>query len=375
MAAGSRRSQQDGGGAEVPDLEEPAMSNATSEQLPLPLPAAGAGDHGPGEELQLQGVSRVLGDRALVDSLSLTVAPGECLALLGPSGCGKSTTLRLLAGLDPVSSGSITLGNEEITALAPGRRRVAMVFQSYALYPHLSVSGNLELGLRVRGMPARERESRISAMLELLQLGELRHRRPAQLSGGQRQRVALARALLRQPRLVLLDEPMSNLDAQLREDLRPELLRLLCGNGPPVVYVTHDQQEAIGMADRLAILQAGRLQQVGTARELYERPANLFVAGFLGRPGINLLPPEGDRQLALRPEHLRPSRVDGVPASVLRREWWGAQQLFWLRSGLGELRLLLPSGAELPEPLRVRWNRCDELWFSSSSGERIEPQR
>jgi multiple sugar transport system ATP-binding protein len=348
------------------------MSNGTSDQQALQRQAAGAGGHGPGEELQLQGVSRVLGDRTLVDSLSLTVAPGECLALLGPSGCGKTTTLRLLAGLDPVSSGAIVLGHEEITGLAPGRRRVAMVFQSYALYPHLSVSGNLELGLRVRGIPAREREKRVSAMLELLQLGELRHRRPAQLSGGQRQRVALARALLRQPRLVLLDEPMSNLDAQLREDLRPELRRLLCGNGPPVIYVTHDQQEAIGMADRVAILQAGRLQQVGTARELYERPANRFVAGFLGRPGINLLPPEGDRQLGLRPEHLHPSHEEGVPATVLRREWWGAQQLFWLQSGLGELRLLLPADAQLPDPLRIRWNGSDELWFSTSSGERLE---
>jgi multiple sugar transport system ATP-binding protein len=302
------------------------------------------------------------------------VAPGECLALLGPSGCGKTTTLRLLAGLDPLSAGRIHLSGEEISAVPVGRRQVAMVFQSYALYPHLSVFGNLELGLKVRGVPVRERQRRIATILRLLQLEELQHRRPAQLSGGQRQRVALARALLRQPRLVLLDEPMSNLDAQLREELRPELRRLLCGEGPPVVYVTHDQQEAIGMADRLAILQAGRLQQLGTARELYDNPANRFVASFLGRPAINILPVEGNRELGLRPEHLRPV-ADGLPARLLRREWWGAQQLCWLETGRGVLRMLLPAQQELPEDLQLGWNRRDELWFAAS-GERIEgPQQ
>jgi multiple sugar transport system ATP-binding protein len=302
------------------------------------------------------------------------VAPGECLALLGPSGCGKTTTLRLLAGLDPLSAGRIHLGGEEISAVPAGRRQVAMVFQSYALYPHLSVIGNLELGLKVRGVPVRERQRRIATILGLLQLEELQHRRPAQLSGGQRQRVALARALLRQPRLVLLDEPMSNLDAQLREELRPELRRLLCGEGPPVVYVTHDQQEAIGMADRLAILRAGRLQQLGTARELYDNPINRFVASFLGRPAINILAVEGNRELGLRPEHLRPVAA-GLPARLLRREWWGAQQLCWLETGRGALRMLLPAQQELPEDLQLGWNRRDELWFAAS-GERIEgPQQ
>ncbi|MFZ9753280.1 MAG: ABC transporter ATP-binding protein [Cyanobium sp.] len=328
----------------------------------------------PREGLRLQGVSRRLGDRSLIEDLSLSVAPGECLALLGPSGCGKTTTLRLLAGLDPLSAGRIHLSGEEISAVPAGRRQVAMVFQSYALYPHLSVFGNLELGLKVRGVPVRERQRRIATILGLLQLEELQHRRPAQLSGGQRQRVALARALLRQPRLVLLDEPMSNLDAQLREELRPELRRLLCSEGPPVVYVTHDQQEAIGMADRLAILQAGRLQQLGTARELYDNPANRFVASFLGRPAINILPVEGNRELGLRPEHLRPV-ADGLPARLLRREWWGAQQLCWLETGRGVLRMLLPAQQELPEDLQLGWNRRDELWFAAS-GERIEgPQQ
>ena len=320
----------------------------------------------------VEGLGRRLADRPLLEDLSLSVAAGECLALLGPSGCGKTTTLRLLAGLDTPDSGRILLGGDDITALPPGSRRVAMVFQSYALYPHLSVVGNLELGLRVRGVPARERESRIAAMLELLQLGELRNRRPAQLSGGQRQRVALARALLRQPRLVLLDEPMSNLDAQLREELRPELRRLLCGSGPPTLYVTHDQQEAIGIADRLAILRGGRLQQIGTAREIYERPANLFVAGFLGRPQINRLTCDGEHVLAIRPEHLRP-QPDGLQARLLRREWWGAQQLCWLETARGELRMLLAAGQELPDELRVGWRRSDELWFGPDGERRPDP--
>ena len=303
--------------------------------------------------------------------LDLCIHDGEFLVLVGPSGCGKSTLLRLLAGLESPSSGEIFVADRPVSRLRPAQRDVAMVFQSYALYPHLSVADNLALGLRIRGMAAREREARIAAVLELLQLDELRQRRPAQLSGGQRQRVALARALLRQPRLVLLDEPMSNLDAQLREELRPELRRLLCGGEQPVVYVTHDQQEAMGMADRIAVLRDGQLQQVGSARELYARPANRFVAAFLGRPAINLLPPEAGRQLGLRPEHLQPVASGGIPARLQRREWWGNQQLLWLESGRGDLRLLGAADLELPEDLRLGWRPEHELWFDSHSGERL----
>ena len=184
--------------------------------------------------LELRQLARRVGGRPLLHGLDLAVAAGECVALLGPSGCGKTSTLRLVAGLDPPEDSSrILLDGRDITHEPPGRRRVAMVFQSYALYPHLNVFGNLALGLRVRGVAPRERERRIAGVLELLQLADLRERRPAQLSGGQRQRLALARALLRQPALMLLDEPMSNLDAQLREELRPELRRLLCGGEAP----------------------------------------------------------------------------------------------------------------------------------------------
>ena len=219
--------------------------------------------------LRLKHLSRRVQQQTLLDKLTLEVAPGEILALLGPSGCGKSTTLRLIAGLDQASSGEIELGGSQITQLPPAQRQVAMVFQSYALFPHLSVERNLSLGMELRCVPRAEIVRDLEQVLALLQLEGLRQRRPAELSGGQRQRVALARALLRKPALFLLDEPMSNLDAQLREDLRGELRTLLRSTGVPVVYVTHDQHEAMGLADRIAVLREGRLQQIGTAEELY----------------------------------------------------------------------------------------------------------
>jgi multiple sugar transport system ATP-binding protein len=321
--------------------------------------------------LHCEQLSRRVGDRLLLDGLNLSVAPGESLALLGPSGCGKTTTLRLLAGLDPVSGGRIRLDGQDVTHSPAGERQVAMVFQSYALYPHLSVLANLELGLEVRRVPAPERRQRIAEVLALLQLEGLERRRPAQLSGGQRQRVALARALLRQPRLMLLDEPMSNLDAQLRDQLRPELRALLHRAGHPVIHVTHDQQEAMGLADRIAVLEGGVLQQVGTPQELYHRPANLFVARFLGRPGINLLSGEAGVQLGIRPEQLRLVESGGLPARLLRREWQGSQQLLWLDTSRGELLLLAEASLSPGEQLQVSWRPEDELRFSSTSGERL----
>ena len=321
--------------------------------------------------LHCEQLSRRVGDRLLLDGLNLSVAPGDSLALLGPSGCGKTTTLRLLAGLDPVSGGRIRLDGQDVTHSPAGERQVAMVFQSYALYPHLSVLANLELGLEVRRVPAPERRQRIAEVLALLQLEGLERRRPAQLSGGQRQRVALARALLRQPRLMLLDEPMSNLDAQLRDQLRPELRALLHRAGHPVIHVTHDQQEAMGLADRIAVLEGGVLQQVGTPQELYHRPANLFVARFLGRPGINLLAGEAGVQLGIRPEQLRLVESGGLPARLLRREWQGSQQLLWLNTSRGELLLLAEASLSPGEQLQVSWRPEDELRFSSASGERL----
>jgi len=217
-----------------------------------------------------------------------------------------------------------------------------------------------------------ERRRRMAEVIELLQLGGLEQRRPAQLSGGQRQRVALARALLRQPRLMLLDEPMSNLDAQLRDQLRPELRALLQRAGHPVIHVTHDQQEAMGLADRIAVLDGGVLQQVGTPQELYHRPANLFVARFLGRPGINLLRPEAGVQRAVRPEHLQLVPDGGLPVRLQQREWQGAQQLLRLESDLGLLLLLCDAAQPLGDALQVQWRAEDELRFDGSSGQRLE---
>jgi len=321
--------------------------------------------------LQLENLTRQVGGQTLLEGVDLQVAPGECVALLGPSGCGKTTTLRLVAGLDPFSGGRILLDGNDISHLEPGLRRVGMVFQSYALYPHLTVADNLTLGLRVRGVPASEREERLTQILTLLQLEDVRQRRPAQLSGGQRQRVALGRALLRQPRIMLLDEPMSNLDAQLREELRPELRRLLTSSGHPVLYVTHDQQEAVGLADRIAVLEQGKLQQVGAPQELHRNPTNRFVASFIGRPAINLFPALGGRQLAVRPEHLHPVESDGIPAKVLRAEWSGSQQVLWLESGAGLLRMLWPVNSVAPQRLEVGWAAEEALAFEERSGQRL----
>ena len=219
--------------------------------------------------LQLRAINKRFGERQVLHHLDLDVAKGECVALLGASGCGKSTALRLIAGLDHPDQGSIRINDAEMVDVPAERRRVGMVFQSYALFPHLNVWENLELGLRMRGGSAGARDERIRSVLEVLQLSGQARQRPSQLSGGQRQRVALARALLRDPLVYLLDEPMSNLDAQLREDLRPQLRRLMIGGEQPVVYVTHDQQEAMALADRIAVMREGRIEQIGTPRELY----------------------------------------------------------------------------------------------------------
>jgi multiple sugar transport system ATP-binding protein len=329
--------------------------------------------------LQLRQLSRQVGRQQLLNQLSLNVAPGEILALLGPSGCGKSTTLRLIAGLDRASGGEIWLGGRAITDLAPAQRQVAMVFQSYALFPHLSVERNLSLGMELRGVPKAEINRDLQQVLALLQLDGLQQRQPSELSGGQRQRVALARALLRKPALFLLDEPMSNLDAQLREDLRGELRTLLRSTGVPVVYVTHDQQEAMGLADRIAVLREGRLQQLGTAEALYNRPANRFVARFLGSPSINLID-QADHQLGLRPEHLQlapaqavlPEGWSALEGELSHAEWLGDRVISHVRCGhQGMVKVL---GHELwsgDQALQVRWRQADALTFELHSGERL----
>ena len=320
--------------------------------------------------LNLQNVGRCIGNQRIVRHLSFQIGNDECLALVGPSGCGKSTTLRLIAGLDPVNEGSIAIGGKDVTQLAPAQRSIGMVFQSYALLPHLSVFENLELGLKIRNVQPRERSIKIQRVLDLVQLSDRASHQPAQLSGGQRQRVALARALIRDPEIYLLDEPMSNLDAQLREDIRPELRRLVLEQQKPTIYVTHDQHEAMAMANKIAIINNGQILQLDTPFNLYKNPNSIFVAQFLGRPQINCLKPRDNQIQAIRPEELKFSD-SGLPCRLLSREWLGNTQLLYLESAEGELRVTVDPSFEFPERLFVEWNQSKVFHFDANTGLRI----
>ncbi|RMF77473.1 MAG: ABC transporter ATP-binding protein, partial [Nitrospirae bacterium] len=240
--------------------------------------------------LELAGVSKRFGAVEVLRRLELAVGDGELLVLLGPSGCGKTTVLRLVAGLEEPSSGRILLDGRDLTAVEPQHRDVAMVFQTYALYPHMTVEGNLAFPLRVRRVPRAERRRRVEQVAERLGLTPLLGRRPRELSGGQRQRVAVGRAMVRDPRVFLLDEPLSNLDARLRQHTRTELARLQAELGRTMLYVTHDQEEAMALAHRIAVMRGGRLEQVGPPAEIYRRPATLFVGTFVGSPPLQVLP-------------------------------------------------------------------------------------
>ena len=241
-------------------------------------------------EIRLDEVAKVYaGGVRAVDSVSLTIESGEFMVLVGPSGCGKSTLLRMIAGLEEVTEGEIWIGDREVSRLAPRERDIAMVFQNYALYPHLSVEKNLAYGLKVRKTPKAEIDRRVLEVARMLGLEDLRHRRPGALSGGQRQRVAMGRAIVREPTAFLMDEPLSNLDAKLRVDMRAELARLHERLGITTVYVTHDQVEAMTLGTRVAVMRDGTVQQVDTPQALYRQPANLFVAAFIGSPSMNLV--------------------------------------------------------------------------------------
>ena len=241
-------------------------------------------------EIELRNLTKVFaGDVVAIDDVSLSIANGEFIALVGPSGCGKSTLLRAIAGLEEVTSGEISIGGRDVTDLAPRHRDIAMVFQSYALYPHMSVRQNLGYGLKVRRMPKAEIRGRVDRIAELLGLEELLERKPAQLSGGQRQRVAMGRAIVREPQAFLMDEPLSNLDAKLRVGMRASLSQLHQRLGVTTVYVTHDQVEAMTLGQRVAVMKDGRILQVDTPQALYGRPRDLFVAGFIGSPAMNLV--------------------------------------------------------------------------------------
>jgi multiple sugar transport system ATP-binding protein len=255
------------------------------------------------------GVSKRFGSVVAVDDLTLEVADGEFMVLVGPSGSGKTTALRMLAGLEALGGGRVEIGDRVVNDVSARDRDVAMVFQDYALYPQMTVYDNMAFGLRRRRMPRSEIERRVTGASDALGIGDLLARRPRELSGGQQQRVALGRALVREPRVFLMDEPLSNLDAQLRAQARGEIKRLQRDVGTTTVYVTHDQVEAMTLGDRIAVMNAGRLEQVGTPDELYERPANVFVGGFIGSPAMSFLQRDGVL-FGVRPEHVRAWRDD-----------------------------------------------------------------
>jgi multiple sugar transport system ATP-binding protein len=240
--------------------------------------------------VEFKGIVKRFGATVAVERLDLVVAEGEFLVLLGPSGCGKTTTMRMLAGLEAPSEGEVWIGERRVDALEPKDRDVAMVFQSYGLYPNMTVAENIGFPLKIRGRPAAEVQAAVREAAAQVELGELLTRRPKELSGGQRQRVALARAIVRRPAVFLMDEPLSNLDAKLRGSMRAYLKHLHHSLGVTTIYVTHDQVEAMTLADRIVVMSRARVQQIGTPREVYDRPANLFVAGFVGAPPMNLLP-------------------------------------------------------------------------------------
>ena len=318
-----------------------------------------------------------------VKDFTVEVEDGEFLVLVGPSGCGKSTALRMLAGLEEVTDGRILIGDRVVNNLAPGARDVAMVFQSYALYPHMTVYDNLAFGLRNQRVPRKEVERRVREAAEILDLGPLLKRKPKQLSGGQRQRVALGRAIVREPEAFLMDEPLSNLDAKLRVATRAEILKLQQRLGTTTIYVTHDQVEAMTMGDRIVVMDHGVLQQAGTPEELYTQPRNLFVAGFIGSPAMNLVAAEvlnggGSGQIAgFRPEHveLGSAKGDAVQGTgrVEVREYLGDEQLVHLSVKDTPMLAKLPVEERVTPGQEVTfWVPRDKIHlFDAESGERV----
>ncbi|HBQ20548.1 MAG: glycerol-3-phosphate ABC transporter ATP-binding protein [Deltaproteobacteria bacterium GWA2_38_16] len=276
-------------------------------------------------------VTKKFGSTELLKNFNLEVKDQEFLVLVGPSGCGKSTTLRLLAGLETLNNGEIYIGDRLVNRLDPKDRDIAMVFQNYALYPHYTVFENLAFSLRLRKVPKAEIQQRVNAIAQMLEIEMLLERKPKELSGGQRQRVALGRAIIRNPKVFLMDEPLSNLDAKLRVAMRAELMSLQRKLKTTTIYVTHDQVEAMTMGDRIVVLNEGKIQQVGTPHEIYHEPANRFVAGFMGSPPMNFLE-RGAITLGVRPEDIYFSRPEGenwqVPATFQMIEPLGAEYLF-----------------------------------------------
>jgi multiple sugar transport system ATP-binding protein len=350
--------------------------------------------------IRLDGLCKNYGDVAVLRSIDLCIEEGEFVVLVGPSGCGKSTLLRLIAGLEQISSGEIRIGDRLVNDLAPKDRDVAMVFQSYALYPHMTVRENMSFGLKLQGMARSRIEQIVQAAAEKLEIQNLLTRKPKDLSGGQRQRVAMGRAMVREPKAFLFDEPLSNLDARLREQMRYEIRKLQRDLGTTSVYVTHDQIEAMTMADRIVAMHDGIAQQVGTPAELYDNPANLFVAGFIGTPAMNFLngtvrngidlmvgtdrlaeiapargtPADGRVIVGIRPERISLSApTRGVPAQIDLLEPTGLGTILHLRIAGQRLKVFtterVTTGVE--ERLGISVNAADVLLFDPGTGLRL----
>ena len=339
------------------------------------------------------------GNHQVIQGLDLDVHSGEFLVLLGPSGCGKSTLLHTIAGLNPVSAGSIHIGEQDMTRAEPSQRGVGMVFQSYALYPTMTVKENLAFPLKMAKTPKAELEKRVAAAAEMLQLQPLLERRPGQLSGGQRQRVAIGRAVVREAKVLLLDEPLSNLDAKLRTDLRRELKQLHARLGNTMIYVTHDQVEAMTLATRIVVMHQGVIQQIGTPAQVYEKPKNLRVAGFVGSPAMNRIEgqvgeggvfaspafsmplpaalagrPQGEvLTLGVRPENVRVGAGEPFEAQVQLVEPLGNQHVVWLGRAGSTVSAVLPGQPEVREGGQVHFglDAAKTLWFDAQ-GDRLD---
>src|SRR4051794_19341905 len=339
-------------------------------------------------EVALSGGTKSWGAPPAVDRVSFSAPPGRLGALLGPSGCGKSTTLRLIAGLEAASAGTIAIGNRDVTGLPPAKRGVSMVFQSYALFPHLSVAENIVFGLKVRDVPRPERDARLKRAAGILGLEKLLERKPSQLSGGQQQRVALGRAIVAETRVCLMDEPLSNLDAQLRVEMRREIRALQRRLGMTMLYVTHDQVEAMTMADQVVLMRNGHIEQDAAPTALYEKPATMFAARFVGTPPMNVIPaalvpeslaaaPAGHARetlaIGVRPEVARLG-AHGMAALVAAVEYLGADTLIDTRVSDQSFIVRLPGRAmaAIGDNVRIAWEPAAVHWFDLSSQRRID---
>ncbi len=342
-------------------------------------------------DVELNGVGKSWGGDPAVDAISFVAKKGQFVALLGPSGCGKSTTLRLIAGLETPTSGSIRIGGRDVTQLPPAKRGVSMVFQSYALFPHLSVADNILFGLKVRKVTPAEQQARLDKAASVLGLTKLLDRKPSQLSGGQQQRAALGRAIVAETPVCLMDEPLSNLDAQLRVEMRREIRELQQRLGITMIYVTHDQLEAMTMADQVVLMRAGRIEQDATPDALYETPATVFAARFIGSPPMNVVRLDdlgaylpaltaanagrcsaGTLAAGIRPESVRIA-TSGLPATIAAVEYLGADSLIEARAGSTVIaaRISGKGMAKKGDNVHLQWDDAAVHWFDLSSGQRI----